>query len=282
MDRCIVVAALTITGLVFVSGCAAQRSCASTRYVFEMSFEDLPASEQPPRYFVFEDERTVFESVEGIGSARLTWAALAAHREASLEYRMPELKAGGVLAGIASVGWASERRFTVFSPGYRAVTVLPYGTYGRPPEEPPINCWDAPGILRSHVGSLGTRMDVSVPLSCSKESDGAYHSLLPVTKLSPEVNFMESLVLRHQIWVLACATKEHRLDAVDGEIREAVCDAVARQHDCWGTMISRGELDEWLCRHKPTFAECAQSKDTPCRRIKAWADQTKVSIVTVR
>jgi len=241
-----------------------------------MEFEDLPRSEEPPQYFVFEDERTVCENLERVTSARLTWAALTAHDEANLEYRMPVIRGGAIVAGMGSTAWGSERRFTVFSRGYMAATVLPYGTFGGPPEEDePTNRWDAPGMLWLNMVQPPTRHDVNTPLPCSKQPDGAYHSVLSIRKLTPEVGRGEPLVFRYQVWMLGCAIHDGRLNAVSPEIREGVCDAVARQHDCWSTRMIRGAGDGWQCGHKPTFEECSHVKGTPCYQIREWVEQKK-------
>jgi len=275
-----------LTSPFFSSGCLSLQSVPDVQYVFVTHFQDNKES-QPlqRRYALFEEVRVIGHDAEFPRSSHLTQARMCSKNKQQIKCRVPK-----TIKAIWSVPllWAAttvsytEHRFTIFSPGYASITVLPLGAYGRPPSEPePENRWDSPGLLGGYYPAFcgffhtkhATDDSVKTPLGCAMKEDGAFHSELPIKMLPPVPSLEETQLFVYQLWALAQAIERNHLNSVEASTRKLVYDAIRLQHDAFshGIVEAHGWFKEYGT-HVPMWCDCIRIKESPCRRIEMWVN----------
>jgi hypothetical protein len=283
------------TGVCIVAlaaGCASPMRMPAQRYTFPLADEESPETPLPVQAFVVWEERIITENVQGPIASRLSEVTGHVIEDGVFKCTVPTNEICGLVStsapmlGIAS---GKDYRFTVFAPGYVAVTVHPYGVYGRPPDvSGPINRWDGPGM---HNGSFAskhvTAASARVPMAWVRTQDGTVTCTIKLKPL-PSRDDLEHLLNRtdflkrgypihlfaYQVWLLANAIEKGYLDDIPHEARRTLLEALRAQHDCYGghrmrRSSSRAEFSGKT--HLRMFDECAENPKSPCHVIQNWA-----------
>jgi len=268
-------------GISVLCGCLSTETVRGARYLFEIRFRDVEGlPQEQTQYAVFEEIRIIKGDMEFPRSSRLAQAELCLGDSHNFEYRVPQTTRTVWTVPFlwAATTWSlPEHRFTIFSPDYVAATVYPLGIHGTPPSESEsMNRWDSPGLLGAYFHTMHATCDsVKTPLGCVREANGVFRSVISLGQLPSIVDARAVQLFSYQMWVVDQSIKTDVLDSVDVGTRKLVCDAVRLQHDAFsrGIVEVQGRFDRYGS-HAPTFGECITRKESPCRRIHTWANQS--------
>lgn len=253
---------------------------------------ESPEAPLPVQAFVIWEERIITENIEGPIAARLSKVTGYAINDGLFECTVPANEIGGLAsmsAPMLGIAWGTDYRFTVFVPGYVAVTVHPYGVYGEPPDATgPINKWDAPGMHNgSFANKYATAGSARVPMEWQRAQNGAVACTIKLKHLPSEEaveHLMEPVgslergypfgLFTYQVWLVANAIEKGYLVDVPLEARRTLLGAVRAQHDVYGGHHLReyAYRDEFGGKcHIQMFDKCAENPESPCHAIKEWA-----------